>query len=287
MACKRVKMVENNTTNKCLIIAEIGINHNGSIELAKLLIDKAKTAGCDAVKFQKRDVETVYSQEELDKPRESPWGTTTREQKEGIEFSIEEYVELEAYTKGKGMDFIVSCWDLKSLELVEKYLNVAYHKIASALITDIEFLRTVQSTGKPTILSTGMSDPTQIARAREVLGTSVSYILACTSTYPTKPEEVNLEYIHTLRNTFPNRRIGFSNHCSSHLACLAAAALGAECIEFHITLDRTLYGSDQASSIDHAKELVEGIRKIELMLGGGYKKILESEKPIADKLRRK
>ena len=267
------------------IIAEVGINHNGSIEIAKQLIDKAHKAGCDAVKFQKRTVDLVYSKEELDKPRESPFGTTTREQKYGIELSMEEFKELEQYSNDRNLDFIVSCWDLNSIDDIENNLNVAYHKVASAMVTDIEFLKKLKDTGKPTILSVGMSTIKQIDKAVVNLGENCKYILACTSTYPTVPEEVNLKNIDTLSNLYP-QPIGFSNHYNGLDACVGAVAFGARCIEFHITLDRTMYGSDQSASIENVDQLVQGIRNMELMRGNGNKVIYSSEQPIMEKLRK-
>ena len=226
------------------VIAEVGINHNGDIELAKELIHKAFIAGCDAVKFQKRDIESVYTQEELDTPRESPFGTTTREQKEGIEFNIEQYKELQAYAEELSLDFIVSCWDQMSLFQVEKHLDVKYHKVA------------------------------------------VEYVLACTSTYPTAPEEVNLRYLETLKRLYPNTKVGFSNHYNGMDACVGSVALGAECVEFHITKQRAMYGSDQAASIQDVDDLCDAIRKMEVMLGDGIKVVYDTEKPIAQKLRK-
>ena len=267
------------------VIAEIGINHNGDINLAKELIDMAHTSGCDAVKFQKRDVEEVYSEDELDKPRESPWGTTTREQKHGIEFNIVEYKELEEYANEKGLDFIVSCWDLNSLQEVEDNLNVKYHKVASALATDKDFLEALHNTGKPIILSTGMCTDEQVDAALKILK-HTEYILACTSTYPTKEEEVNLNYITTLKEKYPDLSVGFSNHYNGLAACIGASALGAECLEFHITKDRTMYGSDQVASIESVNELMVSVRKIERMLGDGKKVVYDSEVPIAEKLRK-
>jgi N-acetylneuraminate synthase len=271
--------------NKNYIIAEIGINHNGDMSIAKKLIDLAKKSGCDAVKFQKRDIDSVYTKEELDGYRESPWGTTFRDQKEGIEFSIEEYKELESYTKNNDLDFIVSCWDLKSLELIQNNCDVKYHKVASALLTDKNFLESLNRTNKPIILSTGMSTDEEVGAAMSILN-NVEYLLACTSTYPTKDEEINLNYIKTLKSKYPNVKIGFSNHANGMIPCFGAAALGSECIEFHITLDRTMYGSDQSASIEHVEEIVSGIRKMELILGDGVKKVYETEKPIIKKLRK-
>ena len=267
------------------IIAEIGINHNGDMVIAKELIDTASNTGCNAVKLQKRNIDVVYTKEELDKPRESPYGTTNREQKEGLEFSIEEYKELESYTKGLGLDFIVSCWDTSSLELVEEHLDVDYHKVASALLTDKDFLLSLNDTGKSIIVSTGMSSKEEVEKAMGYLD-NVTYILACTSTYPTKANEINLKYIDTLKELYPNLTVGFSNHYSGALACHGAVARGAECIEFDITKDRTMYGSDQSASIEHVDILVDGIRKLEMMVGDGTKVVYDDEKPIANKLRK-
>ena len=267
------------------VIAEIGINHNGSIQLAKKLIHQAYLSNCQAVKFQKRDIESVYTQEELDKYRESPWGTTNRQQKEGLEFSIEEYKELYAYTKNLDMDFIVSCWDIKSIQLIEDNLNIAFHKVASPLVTNKKFLNDIVATGKPIILSTGMSTEQQIKDAIEILAPNLEYILACTSTYPTSFEELNLKYIETLKNQYSQFKIGFSNHYSGFEAVFGAVALGSECIEFHITNDRTCYGSDQAASIENSENLVDGIFRMKKMLGDGAKVVYDSEIPIMNKLR--
>jgi len=271
--------------SKTYVIAEIGINHNGDIDLAKQLIDKAKQSDCDAVKFQKRDIDVVYSQEELDTPRKSPFGTTTREQKNGIEFNILEFQELEKYSNDLGLDFIVSCWDWNSLDDVEDNLNVKYHKVASAMLTDKGFLEKLNDTGKPVIVSVGMATEEEIDAALDILD-NVEYVLACTSTYPTIPEEVNLKYITTLKNKYPNLKVGFSNHHNGLDACVGSIVLGSECVEFHITMDRTMYGSDQPASIEDADDLVAGIRKMELMVGDGIKKVYDSEKPIAEKLRK-
>ena len=267
------------------IIAEIGINHNGDMELAKELIRRAKNSGCDAVKFQKRDIESVYTKEELDTPRESPFGTTTREQKEGIEFSIEQYKELEKFSKEQGLEFIVSCWDKVSLDLVEEHLDVKYHKVASALATDKTFLQKLNDTKKPIILSVGMCTQEEVDAAVDILD-NVEYILACTSTYPTKAEELNLKYVQTLKENYPNIKVGFSNHYNGMDACVGSIAFGAECVEFHITKDRTMYGSDQPASIQDSDDLVDAIRKMEVMIGDGVKKVYDSEVPIAQKLRK-
>jgi N-acetylneuraminate synthase len=271
--------------NKVYVIAEIGINHNGDMPLAKKLISDAFQSGCNAVKFQKRTIEEVYTSEELDKHRQSPWGTTNRQQKEGLEFSIEQYKELYDFTKNLKMDFIVSCWDLSSVDLIEENLDVDYHKVASALTTDRAFLQKLNDTGKPVILSTGMCTQEQIDAAINILD-NVTTVLACTSTYPTVPEEVNLRHITTLKNSNPELTIGFSNHYSGHDACVGAVALGSECIEFHITNDRTMYGSDQAASIENSRGLLLAIRQMEKMLGNGVKKVYDTEVPIANKLRK-
>ena len=267
------------------VISEVGINHNGDLDLAKFLIKQSYDAGCDAVKFQKRNIDEVYSQEELDKPRESPWGTTNRQQKEGLEFTIDQHKDLADYSTSFNMDYIISCWDARSLELVESHLDVKYHKIASAMACDENFIKALNDTGKPVILSIGMCTEADIDRCVSAVK-NLEYILCCTSTYPTKEEEVNLKHLLTMQEKYPNYKIGFSNHYNGKDACVAATALGAECIEFHITKDRAMYGSDQAASIQDADCLLNGIRKMEIMIGNGRKVLYESEKPIADKLRK-
>ena len=267
------------------IIAEIGINHNGDEELAKQLITRAKDAGADAVKFQKRTIDLVYSPEELDNHRESPWGTTNREQKEGLEFSIDQYKVLKEYCDSLDMDFIISCWDVQSVDDVE-CLDVKYHKVASALATDKSFLEKLNETGKPVILSTGMCTEEQIEAAINILS-NVEMVLACTSTYPSQPEELNILHVQTLSEKYPAIKVGFSNHYSGHDASVIAVALGAECVEFHITHDRTAYGSDQAASIEDAKSLCTAIRNVPVMMGDGIKRVYETELPIAKKLRKK
>jgi len=266
------------------IIAEIGINHNGSQDLCLQLIDQAKEAGVNAVKLQKRTIDLVYNQEELEMPRESQWGTTNREQKEGLELSIEEYKNIKKHCDSLELDFIVSCWDIKSVDDVE-VLDIAYHKVASALATDRQFLEKLNRTGKPIILSTGMCTQEQIDAAMNILD-NVEYVLACTSTYPTSAKELNLRHIQTLQKKYPDHKIGFSNHYNGHDACVAATAIGAECVEFHITHDRTAYGSDQAASIENSKDLCRAIRNVELMLGDGIKCVYDTEIPIAKKLRK-
>jgi len=267
------------------IISEIGINHNGDVGLAKKLIRMSSDSGANAVKFQKRTIDLVYTEEELNKDRVSPWGDTNRQQKEGLEFDMETYKELESYSNSLGLDFIVSCWDTNSLKEVEENLNVKYHKIASALTTDKKFLEALNETGRPVILSTGMCTEEEIGAAINVLD-NVEYVLACTSTYPTSREEVNLNHISTLKENYPNIKAGFSNHYNGHDACVGSVVLGAECIEFHITNDRASYGSDQAASIEKSAALISAIRTMEIMLGDGIKKVYDSEVPIANKLRK-
>ena len=271
---------------KVYVIAEIGINHNGSENHARKLIDQAYRSGCQAVKFQKRNPDLCVPETQKDLKRETPWGVMTYlEYKWKIEFSVEQYQSLSKYTKSLGMDFIVSCWDEQSVDDIENNVEVDYHKVASALVTDISFLEKLASTGKPTILSTGMCTPEQVDAAVKALGPSLKYVLACTSTYPSSVDEVNLKYIHTLKDTYPNIKAGFSNHHSGLVACLGATALGSECIEFHITDDRTQFGTDQASSIEHSDELVRQINILSTMLGDGVKKVYDSEIPIMKKLR--
>lgn len=271
--------------NKIYIIAEIGINSNGSVELTKELIDKAAKSGCHAVKLQKRTIDLVYTKEELDALRESPWGTTNRQQKEGLEFSIGQHKDFENYANSKGLDYFVSCWDENGIDLVEQNLNVKYHKIPSALMTNKSFINKINQTGKKVIVSTGMCTQEEIDVCISMLD-NIEYVLACTSTYPTKTEEVNLNYISTLKKMYPNLKIGFSNHYNGLMACFGAAALGAECIEFHITMDRSMYGSDQSASIENSEDLVSGINTITNMIGSGEKIVYDSERPIINKLRK-
>lgn len=272
---------------KVYVIAEIGINHNGSESHARKLIDQSYKSGCHAVKFQKRNPDLCVPDAQKNLMRDTPWGEMTYlDYKWKIEFNIEQYQSLREYTKSLGMDFIVSCWDEQSVDDIENNVEVDYHKVASALVTDISFLKKLSSTGKPTILSTGMCTPEQVDAAVTALGPNLKYILACTSTYPSSVDEVNLKYIHTLKDTYPNIKAGFSNHYSGFDASLAAAALGSQCIEFHITDSRTQFGTDQAASIENSKELVRQINIVSRMLGDGVKVVYDSEIPIMNKLRK-
>jgi N-acetylneuraminate synthase len=268
------------------VIAEIGINHNGSIKIAKELIDVASNAGCDAVKFQKRTVDIVYSKKELDKPRESPWGTTNREQKYGLELSFDDYVEIDKYCKRKKIMWFASCWDKKSVDFIDQFNPVCY-KIASATLTDNSLLKYTKGKEKPIILSTGMSTSEQIKKAVKVLGEDNLIILHCTSTYPSKPSELNLKVIPEFKKNF-NSPIGYSGHEIGVFPSVAAVLMGACVIERHITLDRSMYGSDQAASLEPQglKRMVRDIRLVPIIMGDGIKRVYDSEQPIIEKLRK-
>lgn len=268
-------------------IAEIGINHNGDLGIAKQLIDVAKAAGCDAVKFQKRTIDAVYSKEILDAPRESPWGTTQRQQKEGLEFGADEYREIDRYCREVGIEWFASAWDLESLKFLKPF-NLKYHKIASAMLPYREFLEAVAAEGKHTFISTGMADLPMIDAAVEVFKKAgCPYeIMHCVSTYPMDDEDANLRCIQTLRDRY-KCDVGYSGHEVGLAVSYAAAALGITSLERHITLSRAMYGSDQAASIEPSglKMLVGAVRKIEQAMGDGQIRILEKEISIAKKLR--
>lgn len=271
------------------IIYECGINHNGNLCTAKKMIDIASTAGCHYVKFQKRTIDLVYSKEELDKPRESPWGTTTRDQKQGLEFNHLDYIEIDSYCHQKGIRWFASPWDIKSLEFLLQF-DCPFIKIPSALLTNRELLEATRDSCREVILSTGMSDLTMLNDAIDILGSDrIQAILHCTSTYPTNPEESNVKCVTSLKELYPWAKIGFSNHYPGLMSMIMAVSLGAEMIEFHGTLDRTSYGSDQAASIEPRGvfELMERIRLIEKMKGDGIKRIYDSELPIMAKLRKR
>ena len=269
------------------IIAEIGINHNGDIDLAKELIDMAHNSGCDAVKFQKRDIDQVYTQEFLDSPRESPWGTTQRDQKKGLEFSKEQYEEIDKYCKENKIEWFASAWDLNSQEFLRQF-NCNYNKVASAMIVYEDLLKKIADEKKHTFISTGMSNLDDIKKAVEIFkSANCSFELMHTvSTYPMNDEDANLQVINTLRKNF-NCNVGYSGHEAGLAISFAAAALGISSLERHITLSRAMYGSDQAASVEPngLRQLVGGVRKIEKAMGNGEKKIIEAEKIIAKKLR--
>ena len=270
------------------ITAEIGINHNGDMEIAKQLIDMAKTAGCDAVKFQKRTIEKVYSKEILDSPRESPWGTTTREQKMGLEFNKEQYDVINEYCKQKNIEWYASSWDIDSQIFLRKY-NLKYNKVASAMLTNNKLLEVIAEEKKHTFISTGMSTIDEIRKAVEIFrkhGCPFE-LQHSNSSYPMNIEEANLRCIETLRKEF-NCNVGYSGHeVAAYIVCVAAVMLGATSIERHITLDRSMYGSDQASSIEPVGliRLVRDIILIDKILGDGVKRVWPSEVQVMKKLR--
>ncbi len=272
---------------KIFVIAEIGINHNGDIDITKQLIDVAKVAGADAVKFQKRTIERVYSKADLDKLRESPWGTTNREQKLGLELEKAEYDEIDRYCKEKKIEWFASAWDLESQAFLRQY-DLRYNKIASAMMTDLELLREVASEQKHTFISTGMCEMDMIDHAVEIFKkANCSFeLMHCVSTYPTNDEDANLNCIAVLRDRY-GCNVGYSGHEGGLAVSYAAAALGVTSLERHITLDRAMYGSDQAASLEPAPfvQLIGGLRKIEKAMGDGTKKMQEKEVPIAKKLR--
>jgi N-acetylneuraminate synthase len=268
------------------VIAEIGINHNGDLDIAKRLISVAVAAGCDAVKFQKRTVEVVYSAEELAKPRESPFGTTNGDLKHALEFGMAEYEEIDAYCKAVKIPWFASCWDEESVDLINRF-DVPCFKIASASLTDDNLLRHTRATGKTIILSTGMSTLDEIDHAVEVLGKHDLVILHACSTYPAYYEELNLRAIPMLRERY-GVPIGYSGHETGIPASVAAATLGASVVERHITIDRAMWGSDQAASLEPngIGRLVRDIRLVEQSMGDGVKRVYEREYPIIKKLRR-
>jgi N-acetylneuraminate synthase len=270
----------------CFIVAEIGINHNGDIDLAKRLISVAVAAGCDAVKFQKRTVEAVYTAEELAKPRENPFGPTNGDLKYGLEFGQEEYEEIDAFCKSVKMLWFASPWDQGSVDFIEQF-NPPVHKIASASLTDDSLLRHVRRTRKPIILSTGMSTYDQIDHAVEVLGKQNLILMHATSTYPAYYEELNLRAIPVMAQRY-NVPVGYSGHETGIPSSVCAAALGACCVERHITMDRSSWGSDQAASLEPngISRLVRDIRLWEQSKGDGVKRVYEREFPIIKKLRR-
>jgi N-acetylneuraminate synthase len=270
------------------VIGEIGLNHNGDVGIAKKLIDVAADAGAQAVKFQKRTPEISTPVHMRDVPRETPWGTMSYlEYRYRVEFDRDQYIEIGDHATLRGLDWFASPWDVPSVDFLED-LNVVAHKVASASVTDLELLRALAATGKPIILSTGMSTLPQIDAAVEVLGTERLVLLHATSTYPMPAEEANLRMMATLRDRFPGVPVGYSGHEPGLQISLAAAALGATAIERHITLDRTMWGSDHAASLEPTglQHLVRDIRIIETALGDGVKRIMPGEEAPMAKLRR-
>jgi N-acetylneuraminate synthase len=270
------------------ITAEIGINHNGDIDIAKKLIDTASSTGCDAVKFQKRNIEKVYSKSVLDSPRDSPWGKTTRDQKLGLEFNLDEYEIIDNYCKEKNIEWYASSWDLDSQDFLQQF-DLKYNKIASAMLTNIPLLEKIAEEKKHCFISTGMSTIEQIETAINIFKKfECSFDLQhSNSSYPMKPEEANLKCIQTLKEKF-QCNVGYSGHESmGYLISVSAVLLGASSIERHITLDRSMYGSDQAASLEPQglERLVRDIRGIDKILGDGIKRIWPSEIPVMKKLR--
>jgi len=270
------------------ITGEIGINHNGELSNAFALIDQAAAAGCDAVKFQKRTPEVCTPRDQWDIERDTPWGRMTYiDYRHRVEFGATEYAAIDDYARQRGIAWFASPWDVESVDFLEEF-DVPAHKVASASLTDDELLRRLRLTGRTIIVSTGMSTPKQIRHAVEVLGSDNIVLCHATSTYPAKPSELNLRMIHTLQADFPNVPIGYSGHEVGLQTTLAAVALGATFVERHITLDRAMWGSDQAASVEPPglQRLVRDIRTISESLGDGVKRIYEGELAAMKKLRR-
>ena len=272
---------------KTFIIAEIGINHNGDIDICKELIDCAIKAGCDVIKLQKRDIDLVYTKDFLESPRNSPYGKTQRDQKEGLEFDFNEYKEIDKYCKKKGIEWFASAWDINSQLFLRKF-DCKFNKVASAMIVSHELLNLIADEGKHTFISTGMSTYSDIENAINIFTKKNCpfELMHTVSTYPMQDEDANLLMINTLKEKY-NCHVGYSGHESGLAVSYAAAALGISSLERHITLDRAMYGSDQSASIEPSglNQLVGAVRKIEKALGDGQKRILEAEIPIAKKLR--
>ena len=272
---------------QAFIIAEIGINHNGDIEIAKKLIDWAVLCECDAVKFQKRTIDKVYTKEYLDSYRESPWGTTQRAQKEGLEFGKEEYDIIDAYCKEKHIEWFASAWDMESQKFLQQY-DLKYNKVASAMLVQEDFLEMVAKERKHTFISTGMSTYEEIDKAVEIFRANACpfELMHCNSTYPMKNEDANLKMIETLRARY-GCDVGYSGHEVGRVVSQAAVVLGATSIERHITLDRTMYGSDQAASleVDDMQKLIKAIRVTERAMGTGEKTLTPAEAEVKKKLR--
>jgi len=269
------------------IIAEIGINHNGEISICKELIDVAVDSGCDAVKFQKRDIDQVYTQGMLDSPRKSPWGVTQREQKAGLEFGAEEYEEIDQYCKENGIEWFASAWDTNSQNFLRQF-DCKYNKVASAMIVHKDLLKIIAEEKKHTFISTGMTNYEDIQTAIDIFKQAECpfELMHTISTYPMKDEDANLNMIHTLRDKF-RCDVGYSGHEVGLAVSYGAAALGITSLERHITLDRAMYGSDQSASVEPPglRQLVGSVRKIEQAMGDGKKRVLDTEVTIAQKLR--
>jgi N-acetylneuraminate synthase len=270
------------------MIAEIGINHNGDLEIAKKLIDEAVKSGFDAVKFQKRTVKVVFTEEELNRHRESVFGTTNGDLKYGLEFDHNDFAEIDKHCKKSGIDWFASPWDNESLKFLEKF-NVVAHKVASACLTDKELLSGLKATKKPVFLSTGMSSLDQIKTAVALLDPEKTILMHAISVYPAKQEQLHLSWIADLKNNFPGIPVGYSGHEAGVMpSVIAVAKFGAVCVERHITLDRSMWGSDQSASLEPEgmERVVKYIRSIPKVSGTGNKHVLSEEVPILEKLRR-
>jgi N-acetylneuraminate synthase len=274
--------------HRAYIIAEVGINHNGDVDIAKRIIDAALHAGADAVKFQKRTPEVSTPPAQQKQMRDTPWGYITYlEYRQKVEFGEEAYREIDRYCRDKRISWMVSVWDEPAVDFMQQFETPAY-KVPSASLTDLELLKYVRKTGKPMILSTGMSTMQQIHKAVKAVGEQNLAIMHCTSTYPCEPEELNLSMVQTLRREFPHNPIGYSGHEVGLVPSAVAVALGACMVERHLTLDRAMWGSDQAASVEPGgfERLVKYIRVTELSVGDGVKRVYESEKPSMSRLRR-
>lgn len=279
------------------IVGEIGINHNGNLRTALDMIDVCVGAGCDYVKFQKRNIDLVYKQEYLDKPRESPWGMTNRDQKKGLEFNEDQYETIVEYCEDRGIGWFASPWDTESIKFLMKF-HPPFIKVASACMWNLDLLKGIRDTGLPVILSTGMITEKEFTDAVDIFWTDqIAYILACTSTYPTPVDEVYLSFIKVLKDFIIKRnlgtaKVGFSNHSPGIAFCISSVALGAEMVEFHITLDRSSYGSDHAASIESGgvRRIVENVRDMEKAMGDksyiGNWHVFESEQKVREKFER-
>ena len=270
----------------CYVLAEIGINHNGDTKIAKKLIDVAAFAGCEGVKFQKRTVEVVYTPEELAKPRESPFGETNGDLKRALEFGPTEYEQIDEYCRRKPIAWTASCWDEASVDFIDRF-DPPFYKIASASLTDDELLRHTRAKGKPIVLSTGMSTLEQIDHAVDVVGKEDLVLLHCCSAYPSQYADLNLKAIPALRERY-GLPVGYSGHETGIASSVAAVVLGACMVERHVTLDRSMWGSDQAASLEPngIMRVIRDIRLVETALGDGVKTVLPSEVPVMQKLRR-
>lgn len=284
----RIGNREVGTGHPTYIIAEIGINHNGSLDVAKKLIEGSKKAGCDAVKFQKRTPDVCVPKDQWNIERDTPWGRMTYiDYRYKVEFTEKDYAEIDRFAKEVGIDWFASCWDVPAVDFMEKF-NPPCYKVASASLTDLELLQALKKTGRPVILSSGMSTQHEVDMGIEVLAGSPLLLAQSTSAYPCKIEELNLRVINTFQQRYPNIPIGYSGHETGLAPSYAAVALGAAFVERHITLDRSMWGTDQSASLELVglERLVRGVRDIEAALGDGEKRVFESEHGPRKKMRK-